>query len=170
MAEEKKSGSARMYGKTPKIEPEGKGDTVKSEGGAPDKANAEAKSTAGDPPSHVTEKDEGRSGTEAKGDVMAGTDGIDTHHVQSGERDAIHHRQMMDHVQRHERHQRERLMHAMGHGKEATADMHKRHFDEKRSMHTRHEAETRDMNERHGAGPSGGIEEKEVSKSGTNKD
>lgn len=99
MAEEpkKKSGSARMYGKSPRIEKApSEGDEVRSEGGAPKKAAAKAETTAGEPRSEATHNDEGKGGTEgAKGDVMAGTDGIETHHVQSGEREALHGQHMV---------------------------------------------------------------------------
>ncbi len=169
MAEEEKkpSASKKLYGKTPKIEPEGKGDTVKSEGGAPKEAATEAKDTAGDPPSHTETKSEGESGTEAKGDVMAGTDGIPTYHTQSGERAAQHHRHMMEHVDGYHARERDHLMAATGNHAEAADAMMARHHAEMKSRHSGHEKDMRDMGSRH---MSLDMPEKDEGKSGTNKD
>lgn len=171
MAEAKKGGAA-LYGKPPRIETDkASGDTVKSGGGAPKGAQAKAEKTAGSPTAMTENKSVGDSGTNAKGDVMAGTDGIPTHHhTQHAERAELHHRHMMQHVQQHGKHQEEHLMQSMGHSSESASAMHERHHNERRSLHTSHEREMRDMHGRHeamGTGPSGGMVEKEVGKSGT---
>ncbi len=172
MAEEEKKPkrSEKMYGKGPKIEAEREGDKVKSEGGAPKEANAEADKTAGDPPSHVETSDVGKSGTEAKGDVMAGTDGIETHHVHSGERMQMHGRHMLEAVDMAHRHDKEHMLRVTGNHGEDHGTMNGRHNSEFRSMHTRHEQDHRALGARQAGGPSAGIEEKEVGPSGTNKD
>jgi len=159
--EKKPSASKRLYSKTPKIEPEGKGDTVKSEGGAPKEAASEAKSTAGDPPEKTETKSEGESGTEAKGDVMAGTDGIPTYHTQSGERTAMHSRHMMAHVEAHHGRERDHLLAATGNHSESPEDMMTRHHTEMKQLHSSHEKDLRDFHNR--------ISEKEVGTSGTEK-
>ncbi len=166
MAEDKKpSRSSKMYGKGPKIEPEGKGDIVKSEGGAPKEAASEAKDTAGDPPSHTTKDDAGKSGTEAKGDVMAGTDGIPTHHVQSGERTEAANRHMMEAKDMLGRHERDHLARSLGHGEMTHEDMNKAHEAERRVMNTRHEGDWRAMGKRHA---DVSMPTKDEGKSGTN--
>lgn len=165
--EKKPSASKKLYGKTPKIEPEGKGDTVKSEGGAPKEAASEAKDTAGDPPSHTETKDEGKSGTEAKGDVMAGTDGIPTFHTQSGERSQLHSRHMMAHVEAHHGRERDHLMQATGNHAEAPEAMMTRHHTELKHLNASHEKDLRDLHSRHASVE---MPEKDVGESGTNKD
>lgn len=159
----RKPPSERMYGKGPKIEPEpSKGDTNKS--GHQAEAKKEAEKTAGQPESKANMKD----GGDTKGDVMAGTEGIPTHHhEQARERTEVHHRHMAEHASMHERHEREHLMRVMGHHEEDQEAMHERHHGEARRMHTSHEREMRDMHERHEDGPSGGIKEKEIGKGGT---
>ena len=138
---EKKSSSAKMYGKSPKIEkaPE-KGDTVKSEGGAPKEAEKEAKKSAGDPVSRTEHSDVGKSGTEAKGDVMAGTDGIQTHHTESGMREEM-------------------------------KDLHSHHERAMQALHDHHREAMKELNKRHRMtgreAPSAGIEEGSVGESGT---
>lgn len=169
---EKKSRSERMYGNGPTItdEPE-EGD--KNRSGHQEEAHAAAKKTAG----KSETKADMKSGGEAAADVMAGTDGIETHHTQSNEREAMHGRHMVAHAGMHGRHEKEHLARALGHAKESHEDMADRHEKEMRTMHTSHEREHREMSARHagkmdkdGTGPSGGIEEKEVGKSGTNKE
>jgi hypothetical protein len=173
--EEKKKSSEKLYGKGPKIEPAPeKGDTVKSEGGAPKEAAKEAEKSAGEPKSEATHSEVGKSGTEAKGDVMAGTDGIMTHHTQSGERTSVHNRHQMEMEQMHGRHEHEHMMRVMGHSKESHEEMGRRHHQEMKDAHSRHEKEHRDMTARHaGAGgeetPHAGMEEKEVGTEGTQK-
>lgn len=163
----RKPTSERMYGKRPRIAEESEGDEVRSRGGAPERAEAAARKTAGNPPSKTVTRDEGKSGTEAKGDAMAGTDGIETHHTHSGERTEMHHRHMAEHKDMHHRHEREHLMRAMGHHHESHEEMNARHHGEKRRMHTRHEAEMKAMGESHAEAPSAGIEEADVGNAGT---
>jgi hypothetical protein len=167
--DKKKKPADKLYGKGPKLEPEpNKGDTVKSEGGAPKEAAKKAEESAGDPKSETTHSDIGKSGTEAKGDVMAGTDGIMTHHTQSGERKDMHHRHMMEKESVHGRHEHEHMMRAMGHGKESHEEMNTRHHAEIKAMNSRHEKEHREMGSRHaGAVPDAGMEDKDVGESGT---
>lgn len=168
MADEPKKGAKALYGKPPKIQSaEAKGDTPK-DAGAPKQAAAKAAETAGSPKTEAVVEGDMKSGTEAKGDVMAGTDGIMTHHTQSGERMEGHHRRMHEHGEMMHRHEREHVMRATGHHAESHEDMAKRHHGEMRAMHTRHERDHKEMGERHaGMAPSGGIEAKPVSDSGT---
>ena len=133
---EKKSSSAKMYSKSPKIEkaPE-KGDTVKSEGGAPKEAAKEAEKSAGDPVSRTEHSEVGESGTQpVEGDVMKGTDGIATHHMRSGERMEMHGRHMVEHAAMHGRHEREHMAAAMGHGGDDEGSMMERHHKEMKMM------------------------------------
>ena len=154
MAEERKKGAASLYGKPPKIErDERDGDTPKSGGGAPKEAEKKAEESAGKPKAETESKSEGKSGTEAKGDVMAGTDGIMTHQTQSGERTEMHHRHMHEHGEMHHRHEREHLMRATGHHSESHEEMSKRHHGEMRAMHTRHERDHKEMGERQASAP-----------------
>lgn len=172
MAEAPKKGAASLYGKPPRIEEDkGEGDTPRN-AGAPDRAREKAADTAGKPESDSKVEGDMKSGTEAKGDVMAGTDGIETHHVQSAERMEEHHRRMHDHHAMTHRHEREHLMRAMGHGHESHEETNKRQNDEMRSLHTDHERRHREMGERHAGmseAPDGGIKEKSVGESGTEK-
>lgn len=161
-----KKGGAALYGKPPKIEADkGDGDTNRS--GHMSKASAKASSTAGDakPSGDMT------SGSDAKGDVMAGTDGIPTHHhAQHAERSEMHHRHQLEHVMMHGRHQEDHLKASMGHHGEAMPAMHQRHHQERRTLHTTHEREVRDTHSRHeamGDSPTGGIKQESVGKSGT---
>ena len=162
----KAAASARLYGKAPKIEPEGDGDLVQSAGGAPMGAAAEAEKTTG-------AKADMTHGGNAKEDVMAGTDGIPTHHHQhAAERAELHHRHMHEHHEMHHRHEREHLMRVMGHHHEKHHEMHARHQEERRKMHTQHEREQREMHERHeegATGPTGGITQRSEGKSGTER-
>lgn len=162
---EKKSRSERMYGKGPSIVDEpAEGDVNRStnEQGAKD----EVEKTAAKPETRADMK----SGGNAKGDVMAGTDGIMTHHQHSAERTETHHRHMHEQHALHERHEREHMMRAMGHHHESHEEMNDRHHEERRKMHTRHEKEHRELGERHeesGEGPTAGIKEKPEGKGGT---
>lgn len=169
MADEPKKGAKALYGKPPKIQSaEAKGDTPK-DAGAPKQAAAKAAETAGSPKTEAVVEGDMKSGTEAKGDVMAGTDGIMTHHTQSGERSDMHSRHMLEHSHMLGRHQQDHAIRAMGHGTESHEQMNKRHNDEMRTTHTRHEGEHRAMGERHAGMPSGGMTEKSVGDSGTEK-
>ena len=146
MAEEKKEkkrSSEKLYGKPPKIEPAPKkGDTVKSEGGAPKEAAKEAEKSAGDPVTKETHSEIGESGTEAKGDVMAGTDGIPTSHTESGDGLREHMKDLHSH---HERMMRDLHEHHM----QAMKEIGKRHL----AMHTKN-------------GESGGMKEEDIGKGG----
>lgn len=153
--EKKKAGSERMYGKSPHIERKEKksGDKMESEGGAPKEAAAKAEETAGEPKAEANMDDAsvpgGEGAPEAKGDVMAGTDGIETHHTSSAERMEGHSRRMGEHSEMMHRHEREHLLRATGNHKEDHASMSKRHHGEMRAMHTRHEREHKEVGERH---------------------
>lgn len=166
---EKKSSSSKMYGKSPRIEKApAKGDTVKSEGGAPKEAAAKAEESAGEPKSEATYSEVGDGGTNAaKGDVMAGTDGIPTHHMQSNEREAMHGRQSTERAEAHGRHERDHLMRATGNSSESHEDMTKRHVVELRHMHAKHEKEVKDMGERHAGGGPDMTPDSNVGESGT---
>src|SRR5262245_33898320 len=112
-AEPKSTPAGRMYGRGPKIDAEREPPGGAAGGGAA----AEPKEAP-----RQEKKDEG-----PKGDVMAGTDGIPTHHhEQSGERAALHHRHVAEHHDMHHRHEREHLMRVMGHHKEDGEAMHER--------------------------------------------
>lgn len=168
--EKKPSKSAKMYGKGPKISaaPE-KGDTNKS--GHQEEAKKDADKTAGKPETKADMK----SGGEAAADVMAGTDGIETTHVESNEREAMFGRQKGEHEAMHGRHEKEHILRATGHHTEDMKAMNDRHVMEKRTMHTRHEREMKDMNARHegakdGTGPDAGIKKEKVGNAGTNKE
>ena len=147
--------ATKMYNKSPKIEKaDGKGDLVR-EAGNPSEASDDAKKSAGNPESHgVMDKS-----VPVVGDVETGTDGIETHHVQAGERDQMHGRHMVDHADMRGRHEKEHTLRATGHHRESHDDMNKRHHGEKRTMHSRHEREMKDMGERHAGGaPDAGME------------
>lgn len=161
MADEKKPArSAKLYKKGPSIKPEGKGDTNKS--ASEEGASAAAKKTAGDPPAP---KDvSGESGSTTKGDVMAGTDGIPTHHTQAGERMEIHKRHMVEHADMIGRHERDHLARSLGHGDVSHEDMVAAHHVERRTVHTRHESEWRHAGARHT------MPQKSEGTSGTNPD
>lgn len=153
MAEEKKKkGAAGLYGKSPRIEDEpvkAGGDTNKSghEEGAAEKA-AEPAKTEGTM----------NEGGNAKGDVMAGTNGVPAHHMHELHETKARH--VHEHMTMHNRHAREL---SMG---EAEPE---RHHKERQKMHTRHETELKEVEERiHGGGsasengPSGGMKDKDV--------
>lgn len=166
MAEEpKKSRSQKMYGKGPRIEAEsGEGDVNRST--SEQGAKKEVEKTAGKPET----KGDMKHGGNAKGDVMAGTDGIMTHHQHSAERTEMHHRHRMEHEEHHHRHEREHMMRTMGHHSEDHEEMHERHHGEMKRLHSKHEKEMREMHDRHeehGDGPTAGIKEKPEGKGGT---
>lgn len=143
MAEkEKKKTSEKLYGKGPKLEPaDSKGDTVKSEGGAPTEAAKKAEESAGEPKSETTHSEVGKAGTEAKSGEETGTAGIETHHTQSGMRD-----EMKDLHSHHER---------------AMKDLHEHHERAMKALTNRHARMERGM-------PDAGMEDKTVGESGTN--
>lgn len=156
MAEKK--GASKLYGKSPKIENE----PVDAVGDTDTSGHSEkAREKAAEPPKTEGTMDKGG---DAKGDVMAGTDGIKTHHMH--ERNETHARHMHEHATMHNRHMHE---HMMG---EADGE---RHHKERQKMHTRHESEMKEMDERHGGtsaseeGPSGGMKDKDIGKAGTEK-
>jgi hypothetical protein len=166
MAEEKtKKGAGKLYGKSPRIKEKavaGEGDTNKSG------HEAEAAAAAAKPP-----RAEGtmKEGGNAKGDVMAGTAGVETHH-HAHERNQMHARHAHERHEMHVRHQHEHSMREAGHHHETHQAMAERHHKELQRMHTRHEGEHREMHERHfggegGEGPTGGITEKPEGKGGT---
>lgn len=163
MAAAPKKGGARLYGKSPRIDADpADGDTIDTGGGAPAAAADAAGATAGAPAAEGTmNTDQG-----PEGDVMAGTEGIPTHHHEaSRERAEMHHRQRTEHDEMHHRHEREHLMRVMGAHHEDRETMHERHHTERKALHSRHEKEMREMHARHEesperggkAGPSGGI-------------
>ena len=137
MAEKKAARSAKMYGKGPRIEDKDVETKIEA-GGAPEPAKT-VSSGSGDT----------KSGGDAKGDVMAGTDGVETHHQHSGERMEMHHRHERERGDMMHRHEREHMMRATGHHHEKHEAMHERHESEMRAMHTRHEGEHRAMHDRH---------------------
>lgn len=149
----------KLYSSGPKILPEGGGDKNKS--AKTSEAKADAEKTAGDPPDKTTET-ESAPVTEAKGDVMAGTDGIPTHHTQAAERGEVHNRHMLEQKDLLHRHERDHLARSLGHGGEDFTVMSSRHNDERRSMHTRHEQEYRQVSSRHA------MPTKNEGKTGTN--
>lgn len=169
MADAPKKGASALYSKPPKIEPVS-GDGDKNKSARTEKAMGDAEKTAGDP------KPSGdmTHGSDAKGDVMAGTDGIPTHHhAQNAERSEMHHRHILETVQQHGRQQQDHLMRAMGHHAEDMSAMHQRHHSERRTLHTTHEREMKDTHSRHemmgGEGPSAGMTEKRIGNAGTEK-
>ena len=148
--EKKKKGAAGMYGKSPKIEDE----PVKKVGDENTSGHEEkAAEKAAEPPKTEGTMDKGG---DAKGEVMAGTAGIPTHHM--AERHGMIARHAHEMTDLHHRHMMER---SMG---EADGE---RHHKERMKVHSRHEAEMKDLDERHGGGPTGGKTEKEIGKGGT---
>lgn len=148
MAEAKKSGASR-YDKSPKIEPEPSKGHEPEDGGAIKGAEKDAERTAGDPKTEGDMTKDDEPGNEVRGDVMKGTDGIETHHTQSGEREMAHGHQMTEKAHQHGRHEKEHLLRATGHHKESHEEMNSRHHAEMRSMHSRHEKEMKEMGARH---------------------
>lgn len=183
-AEARAAPSRRMYGKSPKIERESEAErkadgepAIKEESakGDPDKsgkmkeAHAAAEKTAGKP---VAEGAMDKGG-KAEADVMAGTAGIPTvHHDHATDRAALHARHQMESADLHHKQEREHILRITGNHADSHEAMHDRHHREMKHQHASHEKEFRDLHSRHeeggsGEGPSGGVEEKEVGKSGS---
>ena len=141
---EKKKTSEKLYGKGPKLAPaDEKGDTVKSEGGAPEEAAKKAEESAGKPKSETTHSEVGKSGTEAKSGEETGTEGVPTSHTRSGG-------DMRDEM---------KDLHA--HHERAMKDLHEHHERSMKALTNRHARMGRDA-------PDAGMEDKEVGESGTN--
>ncbi len=154
----------KLYGKGPRIDAApAKGDVNKSANEQGAKAET-AKTAGGD-----SVEGDMKSGGDAKADVMAGTDGIPTHHTHIAERLEVHNRHMMEHKDWMHRVERDHLARTLGHGGEDHATMNGRHSIDRRSMHTRHEQEMRQLGSRHALAASSDIKDKSVGTSGTQK-
>lgn len=135
----------KLYAQGPKIKPDDKGDTNKSANQQGSKVGAERTAASPPKPSDVS----GKTGSTTKGDVMAGTDGIPTHHTQSGERTALHSSHMLEHSEMMGRHERDHLARALGHGDMTHEQMNAVHLKERQTLHTRHEGDWRAAGGRH---------------------